>query len=195
MKNFKKILFILIFILIAFISGIFFANKQTEPEITSTLIQNRIEQASNLVTTKYHYTKVGKFENSLNLNGWSIPLTNKYFILTFEGEIQLGTDLSKANIEISDSTIHVTVDKPTVISNSIDESSIEVYDETKNIFNPISVSDYKAFAVEQKEKALSEAKKKGLMKTAQKNTEKSIKQIISIIPDTDDYTIEVTFKE
>ena len=195
MKNFKKILFILIFILIAFISGIFFANKQTEPEITSTLIQNRIEQASDLVTTKYHYTKVGKFENSLNLNGWSIPLTNKYFILTFEGEIQLGTDLSKANIEISDSTIHVTVDKPTVISNSIDESSIEVYDETKNIFNPISVGDYKAFAVEQKEKALSEAKKKGLMKTAQKNTEKSIKQIISIIPDTDDYNIEVTFKE
>ena len=195
MKNFKKILFILIFILIAFISGIFFANKQTEPEITSTLIQNRIEQASDLVTTKYHYTKVGKFENSLNLNGWSIPLTNKYFILTFEGEIQLGTDLSKANIEISDSTIHVTVDKPTVISNSIDESSIEVYDETKNIFNPISVSDSKAFAVEQKEKALSEAKKKGLMKTAQKTTEKSIKQIISIIPDTDDYNIEETFKE
>lgn len=195
MKNFKKILFILIFILIAFISGIFFANKQTEPEITSTLIQNRIEQASDLVTTKYHYTKVGKFENSLNLNGWSIPLTNKYFILTFEGEIQLGTDLSKANIEISDSTIHVTVNKPTVISNSIDESSIEVYDETKNIFNPISVSDYKAFAVEQKEKALSETKKKELMKTAQENTKKSIKQIISIIPDTDDYNIEVTFKE
>ena len=195
MKNFKKILFILICILLAFIGGMFFMNKQAEPEITSTLIQNRIEQASNLVTTKYHYTKVGKFENSLNLNGWSIPLTNKYFILTFEGEIQLGTDLSKANVEINDSTIYATVNKPTVLSNSIDESSIEVYDETKNIFNPISVSDYKAFAVEQKEKALSEAKKKGLMKTAQKNTEKSIKEIISIIPDTDDYTIEVTFKE
>ena len=195
MKNFKKILFILIFILIAFISGIFFANKQTEPEITSTLIQNRIEQASDLVTTKYHYTKVGNFENSLNLNGWSIPLTNKYFILTFEGEIQLGTDLSKANVEINDSTIHVTVDKPAVISNVIDESSIEVYDETKNIFNPISVSDYKAFALEQKDKALSEAKEKGLMKTAQENTKKSIKDIVSIIPNTDDYTIKVTFKE
>ena len=195
MKNFKKILFILIFILIAFIGGMFFANKQTEPEITSTLIQNRIEQASDLVTTKYHYTKVGKFENSLNLNGWSIPLTNKYFILTFEGEIQLGTDLSKANVEINDSTIHVTVDKPAVISNVIDESSIEVYDETKNIFNPISVSDYKAFALEQKDKALSEAKEKGLMKTAQENTKKSIKDIVSIIPNTDDYNIEVTFKE
>ena len=195
MKNLKKVLFGVVFILIAFVGGIFFANKQTEPEITSTLIQNRIEQASDLVTTKYHYTKVGKFENSLNLNGWSIPLTNKYFILAFEGEFKLGNYLSMAIVEINDSTIHVTVDKPAVISNVIDESSIEVYDETKNIFNPISVSDYKAFALEQKDKALSEAKEKGLMKTAQENTKKSIKQIISIIPDTDDYNIEVTFKE
>lgn len=195
MKNLKKVLFIVVFILIAFVGGMFFANKQTEPEITSTLIQNRIEQASDLVTTKYHYEKVGKFENSLSLNGWSIPLTNKNFILTFEGEIQLGTDLSKAKVDIKDSTIYVTVDKPTVISNSIDESSIEVYDETKNIFNPISVNDYKKFAVEQKETALSEAKKKGLMKTAQENTKKSVKDIISIIPDTDEYTIEVSFKE
>ena len=195
MKNLKKILFVLLFLVVAFVGGMFFANKQTEPEISSTLIQNRIEQASDLVTTKYHYAKVGKFENSLSLNGWSIPLTNKNFILTFEGEIQLGTDLSKAEVEIKDSTIHVTVDKPTIISNSIDESSIEVYDETKNIFNPISVNDYKKFAVEQKETALSEAKKKGLMKTAQENTKKSVKKIISVIPDTDEYTIEVTFKE
>lgn len=195
MKNLKKILFVLLFLVVAFIGGMFFANKQTEPEISSTLIQNRIEQASDLVTTKYHYAKVGKFENSLSLNGWSIPLTNKNFILTFEGEIQLGTDLSKAEVEIKDSTIHITVDKPTVISNSIDESSIEVYDETKNIFNPISVNDCKKFAVEQKETALSEAKKKGLMKTAQENTKKSVKEIISVIPDTDEYTIEVTFKE
>ena len=195
MKNLKKILFVLLFLVVAFVGGMFFANKQTKPEISSTLIQNRIEQASDLVTTKYHYAKVGKFENSLSLNGWSIPLTNKNFILTFEGEIQLGTDLSKAKVDIKDSTIYVTVDKPTVISNSIDESSIEVYDETKNIFNPISVNDYKKFAVEQKETALSEAKKKGLMKTAQENTKKSVKEIISIIPDTDEYTIEVAFKE
>ena len=195
MKNLKKILFVLLFLVVAFVGGMFFANKQTKPEISSTLIQNRIEQASDLVTTKYHYAKVGKFENSLSLNGWSIPLTNKNFILTFEGEIQLGTDLSKAEVEIKDSTIHITVDKPTVISNSIDESSIEAYDETKNIFNPISVNDYKKFAVEQKETALSEAKKKGLMKTSQENTKKSVKKIISVIPDTDEYTIEVTFKE
>ena len=195
MKNLKKILLVLAIAIITFIGGIFFAHKQSDPEITSTLIQNRIEQASDLVTTKYHYSKVGKFENSLSLNGWSIPLTNKNFILTFEGEIQLGTDLSNAKIDIKDSTIYVTVDAPKVISNSIDESSIEIYDESKNIFNPISIKDYKKFAVEQKKKALSEAKEKGLLKTAEKDTKKSIQQIISIIPNTENYKITVTCKE
>lgn len=195
MKKLKKVLLVIAIAIILFVGGMFFAHKQSEPEITSTLIQNRIEQASDLVTTKYHYSKVGKFENSLSLNGWSIPLTTKNFILTFEGEIQLGTDLSNAKIDIKDSTIYVTVDAPKVISNSIDESSIEIYDESKNIFNPISIKDYKKFAVEQKKNALSEAKEKGLLKTAKKDTKKSIQQIISIIPNTDNYKIEVTFKE
>ena len=40
MKNFKKILFILICILIAFIGGMFFMNKQAEPEIGSLTLAN-----------------------------------------------------------------------------------------------------------------------------------------------------------
>ena len=195
MKNIKKVLIVLLIALATFGCGILFAHKQSDSIITSSLIENRIEQASDLVTTKYHYSKVGKFENSLKLNGWSIPLTNKNFILTFEGEIQLGTDLSSAKVSIEDKTIHVQTKAPKVISNTIDESSIEIYDETKNIFNPISINDYKKFAVEQKKNALSEAKEKGLMKKAEKNTKKSIQQIISIIPNTDDYKVEVTFKE
>ena len=195
MKKIKKVLIVLLIALATFGCGILFAHKQSDSIITSSLIENRIEQASDLVTTKYHYSKVGKFENSLKLNGWSIPLTNKNFILTFEGEIQLGTDLSSAKVSIEDKTIHVQTKAPKVISNTIDESSIEIYDETKNIFNPISINDYKKFAVEQKKNALSEAKEKGLMKKAKKNTKKSIQQIISIIPNTDDYKVEVTFKE
>ena len=111
MKKSKKIIFGLIVVIIVFISGMFFASRKTEPTITSTLIQNSIEQASDLVTTKYHYSKVGKFENSLDLNGWTIPLTNKNFILTFEGEIQIGTNLSNAKVKIEDKKIIVQLMK------------------------------------------------------------------------------------
>lgn len=195
MKNSKKIILGLILVIVVFISGMFFASRKTEPSITSTLIQNSIEQASDLVTTKYHYSKVGKFENSLDLNGWTIPLTTKNFILTFEGEIQIGTNLSNAKIKIKDKKIIVNLDSVEVLSNTIDEDSIEVYDETKNIFNPISVSDYKEFAIKQKKVALKEAKEKGLMKEAKENTKKSIKQLIQMIPEASDYTIEVNIED
>ena len=195
MKNSKKIILGLILVIVVFISGMFFASRKTEPSITSTLIQNSIEQASDLVTTKYHYSKVGKFENSLDLNGWTIPLTTKNFILTFEGEIQIGTNLSNAKIKIKDKKIIVNLDSVEVLSNTIDEDSIEVYDETKNIFNPISVSDYKEFAIKQKKVALKEAKEKGLMKEAKENTKKSIKQLIQMIPEDSDYTIEVNIED
>ena len=81
MKNLKKVLFVVVFILIAFVSGMFFANKQTEPEITSTLIQNRIEQASDLVTTKYHYAKVGKFEKFFK-SEWLVHSFDKQILHT-----------------------------------------------------------------------------------------------------------------
>ncbi len=195
MKKSKKIILGLIVIIVVFISGMFFASRKTEPTITSTLIQNSIEQASDLVTTKYHYSKVGKFENSLDLNGWTIPLTNKNFILTFEGEIQIGTNLSNAKVKIEDKKIIVNLDSVEVLSNTIDEESIEIYDETKNIFNPISVSDYKEFAIKQKKVALKEAKEKGLMKEAKENTQKSIKQLIQMIPEANDYTIEINIED
>lgn len=195
MKTYKKIILIIVALIIVFISGMFVATRKTEPTITSTLIQNSIEQASDLVTTKYHYSKVGKFENSLDLNGWTIPLTNKNFILTFEGEIQIGTNLSNANVKIEDKKIIVNLDSIEVLSNTIDEDSIEIYDETKNIFNPISVSDYKEFTIKQKKVALKEAKEKGLMDQAKENTVKSIKQLIQMIPESSDYTIEVHIED
>lgn len=195
MKNIKKIILAIIAIVVVFLAGMFFASRTTEPTITSSLIQNSIQQASDLVTTKYNYSKIGKFENSLDLNGWTIPLTNKNFILTFDGEIQLGTDLSEATVDISDKTITVNLSKIKVISHTIDEDSIEVYDESKNIFNPISISDYKQFAKKQKKTALQEAKEKGLMDEAKQNTINSIKQLIEAIPQASDYTIEVNIEE
>lgn len=193
MKKIKKILILIIFILIIFIAGMLFANQSNEPNITSTLIKNRLEQSSELITTKYYYTNVGKYENSLELNGWDIPLTNKNFILSFDGEINLGINTEQLNIDVHNQTIKVTCPTPEVINHTIDEDSIEVFDETKNIFNPISVEDYKEFATQQKKKALQEAKDKGLMKEAKSNTKKTITNIIQLIDE--NYTVEVTFKE
>ena len=87
----------LLILLIGIGMGIFvilgLTKEREEPKITKTTIQEQLQKSAELTTTKYFYTKVGKFENSLDLNGWSIPLTKKFFILSFDGEADLGIDL------------------------------------------------------------------------------------------------------
>lgn len=195
----KKIIkTILGLILICFIGiGIFFAGSHyadthNKTEITSSMIESRLEDADDLVTTKYYYTHIGKYQNSLSLNGWKIPLTQKNFLLQFDGEIHAGIDLSQVEVNVKGNEIIVNTPKIKVISNSIDESSIQIYDEDNNIFNPIKVSDYKKFAVQQKKLALKEAKKKGMMKKASTSAKKTIKNLINTIPDVkDNYTITI----
>ena len=150
---------------------------QSEPKVTQT-------------------TVLGRYENSLEINGWSIPLTNKYFILTYEGEVQLGIDLTKADIAVRGDTIAITLPPVEVLSNAIDEKSIEVYNESKNVFNPISVNDYKEFAIQQKEAVDKELEEKNIYEIAKENTIKSISQLLNMSDAIrDQYKLDIKFKD
>ncbi|WRK53352.1 DUF4230 domain-containing protein [Coprobacillaceae bacterium CR2/5/TPMF4] len=58
--------------------------------------------------------------------------------------------MDKIKVDVSNDNITVSIPDIEILSNEIDESSIEVYDESRNIFNPISVNDYATFATSQK---------------------------------------------
>lgn len=189
MKTLKNYLLILLLgIVVGGVSIFFLAKDDKEPEISRTVILEKLENASELITTKYHYSEVGKFENSLDMNGWDIPLTKKFFILTFEGEVDLGVDLSKMEMDIKKDTIYVKLPEIEILNNTIDEKSIEIYDESKNIFNPISINDYKNFATDQKDKIEKDIKDKGVYEEAEKNTIHAIQSLLS------DYDVEVSFQ-
>lgn len=191
----KWFFLVLILLILVFFAGIIYAKKSStdETKVTSTLIQNQIQQISELVTTDYSYTKIGKFENSLDLNGWQIPLTQKTFILTYSGNIKLGVNLEKTKVDITKDTIKIELPAVEILENTIDEESIEVYDESNNLFNPIQIEDYKTFALKQKDEAKEEAIENGLYKQAKKKTKKAIRAFISNIQE--DYKVEITFKE
>lgn len=198
-KNIKKIIFGIIvclcFVCIIFFAGMKFADGKGEPNITSTALTQQLQDINELATVEYHYTKVGEFENSLKLNGWSIPLTKKHFLLTYAGTLKAGVNMNDAKVTIHNKKIIVKVPDVKVLNNSIDEKSIEVYDESKNIFNPISVDDYKTFALQQKTKVEEEAIENGILSEAATKTQKSIRMFLEMIPDLKDhYTIEVSFQ-
>ncbi len=170
-RNIKSIVITVILVAVIFLSGVMYAkthHRGNGTKVSDTTVKNALVSISELATSDYHYTKVGKFTNSLKLNGWTIPFTEKSFLLTYEGDIKAGYDLSDAKVSVSNKRITVTLPKVKVLENTISEKSIKVYDEKNNIFNSISVSDYKAFALKEKGKAKKEAIQNGLYQRAYK---------------------------
>ena len=195
-KTITSILFLMLIIALIFFAGMKFADRNSEPEISSTALAQQLQEVNELAVLDYNYTKVGKFENSLKLNGWSIPLTKKSFLLTYAGRIQAGVDMSAMEVNMKGKKSLVSLPEVRILNNVLDEKSIEVYDETKNIFNPISINDYKTFAAKQKERVEDEAIENGLLSEAATKAQSTIRKFLQMIPEIkDDYTIEVTFKK
>lgn len=193
-KAIGGIVAILIVAMLIFYAGTRFASNSDEPEITSTGITQQLQDIEELATLSYNYTKVGKFSNSLQFNGWDIPLTQKSFLITYDGKLKAGIKMNKVEVALSDNTITVSIPEIEILSNEIDESSIEVYDETRNIFNPISINDYADFATSQKEAVEAEAIENGLLSEAATKTQDTIKKYLNALPGIEgNYEIKVEF--
>lgn len=200
MQDTKKFIVNLIIILIIgviiFWFGTIMGGKSNEPVITDTALYTQLKNISELSVLEYNYSKVGKFENSLSLNGWDIPLTTKSFLLTYSGQLKAGVNMEKAVVSIKDNTILIELPQVEILSNVIDEKSIEVYDETHNIFNQISINDYTKFASQQKSKVEDEAIENGILSEAATRVDHTITNMFQSIPEIKDkYTINISFLE
>ncbi|KAA9266040.1 MULTISPECIES: DUF4230 domain-containing protein [Aerococcus] len=196
MRRFKKFLGALVIILgllaVAFIGGHYLGKQDSQTEITSELVGNRLEQAKELTTTKYFYTNTASFENQRKFYNWNLPFTTKKFIVSYDGVIHVGIDLSAIDVQVQDQTIDVTLPEVKILSHDIDSDSVKVFDEEASIFNKMTVDDYANFTNEQKKASEEEAKDKGLLETAKQNTEKTIKEILNMDPNIqENYTINV----
>lgn len=196
MRRFKKFLGVLVIILgllaVAFIGGHYLGKQDSQTEITSELVGNRLEQAKELTTTKYFYTNTASFENQRKFYNWNLPFTTKKFIVSYDGVIHVGIDLSAIDVKVQDQTIDVTLPEVKILSHDIDSNSIKVFDEEASIFNKMTVDDYANFTNEQKKASEEEAKDKGLLEAAKQNTERTIKEILNMDPTIqENYTINV----
>lgn len=190
-KAIGGIVAILLVAILIFYAGTRFASGSDEPKITATGLTQQLQEIEELATMSYNYTKVGKFSDNLKFNGWDIPLTQKSFLITYNGKLKAGIKMDKIKTSIENNTIVVSIPEIEILSNEIDENSIEVYDETKNVFNPISISDYTAFAKKQKETVAEEAIENGLLSEAATKTQSTIKKYLNAIPGiSDSYEIE-----
>lgn len=170
--------------------------KNHNTQITSDALHQEIEQIGELATVNYYYTNMGKFEDALKLLDHDVPFTTKSFILSYDGEIKAGIDLSAVEVEVSDAVITVTVPAASITSHEVDTDSVILYDEKNSVFNGLSVEDVTAFIGEQKKLMEEKALNNGLLTRAQESAEKVLKTLLSNfieVNEAEDTTYELQF--
>lgn len=154
------------------------------PEISLDIINSEIKNIAELATVEYLFTDAARFSDSKEIKGWSVPLTEKSFIMKWDGVIKAGIEVESIEIDVDNENLKITVTMPEaqILSYDVDESSVEVLDEKDNIFNNITVEDKVDFD-EATETAMKErAIENGLLEQAQKQAEITIRGLLTANP-------------
>lgn len=167
--------------------------REPEPAVTNTLLEEKLQSIQELGTVAYHYTNIGQFENHVDFYGWKVPFTSKSFIVSYNGTIKAGVDLSQARIRVEEETKTVTATLPAgkILSHEIPEDSIQVYDESRSLFNPITIEDYTGFTAGQKSLLEQRAIDEGLLEEAEEKARAAAEAFLSLAPGMEDYTLQI----
>ena len=159
--------FFLTTIILAFTLLIKNSSKYKESEYDSSTVMSRITHIQELALIKQKYTGVIAYKDSKKILNINVPLTDKYFLLKYNGYLKAGVDFSRIKINtLTDSLVHVSIPKPQIFDTVIDEGSIQIYNESENAFNPIKISDYNEALTREKSIMINDAIKQGIFKDA-----------------------------
>ena len=178
-------------VLAAFLCGLRQASQAAEPQITGDVLASQLRSVQELVTVSYYYTNMGRFENQVDFYGWKVPFTTKSFIVSYDGVIKAGVDLEQLQVSIGGGEVTVTLPESRIISHEIPEDSLEVFDESDNLFNHITIEDYTAFTQDQKSAMEQRAVDGGLLDRANQEARTAVDSLLRIMPGLEEYTLTV----
>ena len=150
-----------------------------------------LKDIGQLATQAGYYTNVEMIEGSREAWGWSIPFTQSKYIFSYDGTIKAGIDFAEIDVSVNEatSTIIVRLPEAKVLSNEIDEDSLEVYDESRSIFTPLTLDAVSKAKEDLKAEATESAIENGLLENAKTNAELLIKGFLASTYDMTRYTV------
>lgn len=168
-------------------------NKRAEKErgYDSSSVMNRISYMQELALVRYNYTGVISYKDSRKFLNINVPLTDKYFLLKYNGYIKAGVDFSRIKVVVDkDTTVHISIPKPKILDTVIDEKSIQVYNESENAFNPIKISDYNEALSREKNVMIRDAVDQGVYRQAADQAKIAITSLLKEMGFTDIHITE-----
>ena len=158
-------------------------SRESTPKLSAVVVEHQLDQVSQLATARYSYTNMGQFEQSSDFYGVKIPFSGKRFIVSYDGSILAGVDLKQAEVKLTSRKVTVILPEARILSHEIDNDSLKVFDETKNIFNPLTIENYNSFYAEQKNEMEEKASQNGLFAQAEEQAELVVKQVLGPLAD------------
>ncbi len=99
-QTLKNIIVIVVIAVVFFFVGKVWPSGEEPTAITSDLLSQQIQGISELASVEYNYTNMGKYENQASFYGWKVPFTTKSFILSYDGKIKAGIDMSLVEVHM-----------------------------------------------------------------------------------------------
>ena len=87
-------------------------------------------------------------------------------------------DLTEAEVEVKGSTVNITLPRAKILSHTIDETSLKVFDEKTSIFNPFTVEDYNGFQRDQKAVMEEKAVANDVLQFAEERAKEAVRGIL-----------------
>lgn len=173
-----------------------FVAEEITSKVDIKVLTSEMQSIGELVTVEYLYADAGQFSDSKKINGVEIPLTQKSFVVRWEGTIKAGIDLSKVTIEDvskeDDKILKIRIPKAEIISHEINNNSFETLDESNGLFNRITVDDVNTFVGDNKEFMEARVIENGILSKATENAKTQIKYLMDSYDDVvaGKYTLE-----
>ncbi|WP_291633777.1 DUF4230 domain-containing protein [Clostridium sp.] len=191
-KNELIFLIILLFLSTWLIMVYFFLNNVSNDKvISSTVIAERLSKISELSTVKYNYSNVLSIKNSKKFKDFSIPFTEKSFLIKYSGYIKAGVDLKDLEVVVNNRTIIITLKKAKIFDHAINTDDLFLYDEKSSLFNKLSAQDMIDEISNEKSKVEADLLKTDFLEQANTNTKILLQ---GILLDMGFETITITFR-
>ena len=151
------------------------------------VVMDEIKNISELASVEYRYTNVGTLDSArvfTFMKEWKVPFSKKAAIVTMDGVIKAGIDLSQVKIESNENkkTITVTMPESRILSNELDEKSFKVYQEDESVWNQITLTDSKELRDQIKKQAEQNAVENKILEQASDKAEQLVRSIIEATP-------------
>lgn len=173
---------------------------QEKEAITEDVLMQQIQEIGELATSKFYYTNMGRYENTLQVGGKNIPFTRKMFIISYDGIVKAGVELKDIRVTLRDRAIRVVIPEAKILSHEVDMDSVTVFDEKNSIFNGLATEDVTRFLTEQNGLMEAKAVESGLLENARQNAGSSLRTLYQALikeheGDEEGYTLEIVFEE